>query len=201
MSEEGFASCDEGVEFAEVPVRVGSLSITARHSSSVPAARARVPAAACPASPAAPPEASSSGSLPAPSTHRHHGAFSAAPGLPAAPPELPPELRDLAARLTAGVGPLSPRARVWRAFALGRAAGRKLRGESRVQARHGALGLRNSHYAVLRGRDASVAPGIRTSYEAYREAVGRPFAAESVSGAFPSWPEARAFGLGAGVAL
>ena len=111
------------------------------------------------------------------------------------PTEPPKEVLAHAIYLKPGGG-LSADQRVARAYHLGRAAARFLRGESGKPSNP--LNMRNCCYVVLRGPGIE-SPRFTRDYKTYRLQVGEPFDPTSSSHGFPSKVEAHAFSVGAGL--
>ena len=117
-------------------------------------------------------------------------------GLESQPPELPAFVAD-SARFLAACN-LSPRGRIDRAWRAGLSARRVLSGQADYTDKTPWISVRNRVYCVLRTR-AVKEPVVLKTFAEYRAVPGVLESRESVSHAFPSEYEARAYFAGAGL--
>ena len=113
-----------------------------------------------------------------------------------APQEPPAYILDSSRVLTASN--LSPRGRIRRAWVAGLSAGKVLRGECDFVDGTPRLNLSNKFYCVLRTR-GTTGPLVLRSFAEYRRVPGILERGSSVSHAFPTETEARAYFAAAGV--
>ena len=111
---------------------------------------------------------------------------------------LPLSLVSLAARLPAAAGRLCPPARILRAARLGAGDRAVANGDARFPFSAEGVGLPTRVYVVLVARDGP-GPWLCRLRAAYHDAVGEPFAPQSVSRAFPSDAEAISYLWGSGL--